>query len=507
MRPVLVLFDSQLRGYDATVGISERSELTHILKTLTTLGIPFECRWTAEFTADGGALSLPDATKVAAAEARYSMCCVATMDSMSGNNSKTPAWVDGSKAFPAFVAQGIASHAATGHYSGASAGGNLAAHEDFTSQWGTIGIWTGTTVWALEADAVPLVYGAVGGTSEGKSWMWKRVGTGGTVYWCSGRNVILGLLIALAQVAEISNSVSYPLIFEIDHTDWVYKSTASAAQEATALANLQSLVDTLRLRGAVCISGVHPENWLLISQAARDLIINSQDVLLTQPHSHQVAEETPWSEKASGSLWADSETFPTVAEIVAEFRAQAAYLTGLTVVESQYLNLPWNAFSMLALQAMAALGKKAFRVGVAGEALNEFAGATPLSTPTRYRLKVQDITGALAETLIGIPTTTLGVSAETQVEGPTYADEYAYVSQSTLAGYHAQRLTYSFRDIIINDAPSLYFHGDTLRGVASGRLFFDTFDVFVQACSPIVRWATKSDIHNVETVFRRRMHR
>ena len=463
MKPVLMLFDSDKQKMTAPQYYTNHSPTAICINILERLSIPFEIGWTATKSVDDAG--------------DYSLVIIPYMDWQRVN---LEAWAGGAIGAPVFVASAQSVVNSPVFTTGATAKEGTSADGSLNSQWGLVGYPTGMTIYPLDATDTNVTNLIYDGTS--RSAFWKRRGSGGhdVYFWAHPDYPAFALCHVLAQVYT-TDEVLYPLYIDIDHPD--------DCNDATEIENLTAFIAWLRARNAVCAAGISmcatAAEWNALDAVTKALLINNQDVLIPQIHSH-TAGHLLWYE--------DGGAFSTVEEKIAEYRAQQAILVaaGLNVGDNGSLGyqfMPWNKVTLLGMEAMAALGIKVCR----GTPYGYYEGVQ--STP-RIPFRLDD--GSVAS-VWSRPTGDAAAYGST-----TLAIEYAAHSS---ANEHIYRIRHQHREMgrcIGRNVPIFCLHGVPFGGENPAQMFMDVWDVFVQAASPIVRWATREDLANMSSLGKRK---
>ncbi|HUV05496.1 MAG TPA: hypothetical protein VMX94_10365 [Armatimonadota bacterium] len=463
MKPVLMLFDSDKQKMTAPQYYTNHSPTAICINILERLSIPFEIGWTATKSVDDAG--------------DYSLVIIPYMDWQRVN---LEAWAGGAIGAPVFVASAQSVVNSAGFTTGATAKEGTSAEGSLTSSWGFIGYPTGMTIYPLDAtdtNVTNLIY-----DDTGRSAFWKRRGSGGhdVYFWADAYYPALALCHVLAQVYPDQSGL-FPLFIDVDHVD--------DCNDATEIANLTAFIAWLRARNAVSAVGISQcataAEWNALDVVTKTLLINNQDVLLPQIHSHTSGHRL-WSEEGG-------EDFGTVAKKVAEYRAQQAILVaaGLNVGDNGTLGyqfMPWNKVTLLGMEAMANLGIKVCRAAPYG-----YSTGVP-STP-----RIPFTVGSSVVSVWSRPTGEACSFGTT-----TLADEYAAHGATDIHGYRRRHQHRDIGLVIQHNVPMFCLHGVPFGGENPAQMFLDVFDVFVQAATPIVRWATREDLANMSSLGKRR---
>jgi len=464
MKPVLMLFDSNLyrmSGYAPGYYTNHRPTAI-CMSILERLSIPFEIGGTATKSVDDAG--------------DYSLVILPYADIPQAN---LRAWIGGAIAAPVFVASAQSVLNDTGFTTGATAKGGTGAECSLNSQWGLVG-YPNTTTYTLDpedADVTNLIY-----DDDDKSAFWKRRGSGGhdVYFWAHPDYPAFALCHVLAQVYT-TDEVLFPLYIDIDHPD--------DCNDAVEIANLTAFIAWLRARNAVCAAGISmcatAAEWNALDAVTKALLINNQDVLIPQIHSHTSGYRL-WSEEGG-------EDFGTVDKKVAEYKVQQAILVaaGLNVGDNGSLGyhfMPWNKVTLLGMEAMANLGIKVCRASPYG--YYDGVEQTP-RVPFTVGSSVVSVWSRQTGHACSFGTTTL--LEEYQAHSATEINRYR------LRHHHAE-----IGRMIERNVPVFCLHGVPFGGENPAQMFLDVFDVFVQAASPIVRWATRDDLANMSSLGKRK---
>ncbi|HUU44741.1 MAG TPA: hypothetical protein VM118_03320 [Acidobacteriota bacterium] len=462
MKPVLILFDSDKGSMTAPQYYTNHSPTAICMNILEVLSIPFEIGWT-------GTKSVDDAGD-------YSLVIIPFMNWQRDNLGP---WAGGAVGAPVFVASAASVLNGAGFTSGATVREYTAAEASLNSQWGSVGYPTGTVIYTLDAgdaNVTNLIY-----EDGGRSAFWKRRGSGGhdVYFWGEPNYPAFPLCHVLAQVYT-AEEVLFPLYVDVDHPD-----------DCVEIANLTAFIAWLRARNAVSAAGITQcataAEWNALDDVTKTLLINNQDVLIPQIHSHTSGHRL-WSEEAGEDLG-------TVEKKVAEYRAQQAILVaaGLNVADNGSLGyhfMPWNKVTLLGMEAMATLGIKVCR-GVP-------YGYSYFPVPNTPRIPFRLDDGSV------VPVWSRMDLEACSFDATTLAQEYAAHGATDIHGYRRRHQHRDIGRVIQYNTAIFCLHGVPFGGENPAQMFLDVFDVFVQAASPIVRWATREDLANMASIGKRK---